>query len=138
MDKYLKQLKVGIIGCGRISVMHLGAIAQIDYAKLVACCDVEKEKADKVAKKYGATPYTSYKEMIDRENLDVVHICLPHYLHSKVALYAFCKGVHVLCEKPMDVDLQSAENAVKIAKEAGCPPRGKEQLPGLINVHSLL
>ena len=86
MDKHLKQLKVGIIGCGRISVMHLGAIAQIDYAKLVACCDVEKEKADKVAKKYGATPYTSYKEMIDRENLDVVHICLPHYLHSKVAL----------------------------------------------------
>ncbi len=119
MDKYLKQLKVGIIGCGRISVMHLGAIAQIDYAKLVACCDVEKEKADKVAKKHGATPYTSYKEMIDRENLDVVHICLPHYLHSKVALYAFCKGVHVLCEKPMDVDLQSAENAVKIAKEKG-------------------
>ena len=57
--------------------------------------------------------------MLEKENLDAVHICLPHHLHSKAACYAFEKGVHVLTEKPMDVDYESAENAVKTAKEKG-------------------
>jgi predicted dehydrogenase len=47
--------------------------------------------------------------MLDKEQLDAVHLCLPHYLHSKVAIAAFERGVNVLTEKPMDVDLESAE-----------------------------
>ena len=57
--------------------------------------------------------------MLDNEKLDAVHLCLPHYIHSKVAIYAFNKGINVICEKPMDINLESAENAVKIAKEQG-------------------
>ena len=117
MAEAIKKLKVGLIGCGRVSVMHLVSIAALKEAELVACCDIKKERADETAKKYAAKAYYSYEEMLDSENLDAVHICLPHYLHSKVACYAFEKGVHVLTEKPMDVDLQSAENAVAKAKE---------------------
>jgi len=119
MDKSLRKLKVGIIGCGRISVMHLVPTQQSDRAELVACCDIKKELADKTAEKYGVKAYYDYEEMLDRENLDAVHLCLPHYLHSKVAVAAFERGVHVLTEKPMDVDLTSAENAVAKAKEKG-------------------
>ena len=97
--------------------MHLGSIALLDEAELVACCDIKKDRAESAAKKYGVKAYTSYEEMLSCEQLDAVHICLPHYLHSKVACYAFEKGVNVLTEKPMDVDLQSAENAVAKAKE---------------------
>ena len=115
MDK----LRIGVIGCGRVSVMHLGSIVLLNEAELVACCDIKKDRAEEVAKKYGVKAYTSYEEMLDCEQLDAVHLCLPHYLHSKVACCAFEKGVNVLTEKPMDIDLQSAENAVKTAKEKG-------------------
>ena len=114
-----KKLRVGVIGCGRISVMHFVSIDAIDEVELVACCDIIKERADEAAKEYGITPYTSYEEMIEKEQLDAVHLCLPHYIHSKVAMYAFENGVHVLTEKPMDIDLESAQRAVARAKELG-------------------
>ena len=115
----MRKLKVGIIGCGRISVMHLVSASELQEAELVACCDIKKDRADEVAKKYGIHAYYSYEEMLNNEKLDAVHLCLPHYLHSKVACYAFERGVNVLTEKPMDVDLASAQNAVKKAKEKG-------------------
>lgn len=114
-----KKLRVGVIGCGRISVMHLVPLTLLPETEIAACCDIDKEKAEKAAAKYGGKAYTSYEEMINREKPDAVHICLPHYLHTKAAMYAFARGVHVLSEKPMDVDLQSAENAVAAAKAAG-------------------
>ena len=114
-----RKLRVGVIGCGRISVMHFVSIDSIDEVELVACCDIIKERADEAAKEYGVRAYTSYEEMIEKEDLDAVHLCLPHYIHSKVAMYAFEKGVHVLTEKPMDIDLESAQRAVARAKELG-------------------
>ena len=115
----MKKLKVAVIGCGRISVMHLVPAEVLDMAELVACCDIKEERAIATAKEYGIRYYTDYKEMFDKEELDAVHICLPHYLHTKVAVYAFERGVNVISEKPMDVDYKSAENAVKVAKEKG-------------------
>lgn len=112
-----KVLKAAVIGCGRISVMHLDAISRLNNVKLVACCDLVKEKADKAAEKYGAKAYTSYEEMFEKEDLDSVHICLPHYLHAPVSQYAIKKGVNVLCEKPMTISLSDAEATVKLAKE---------------------
>lgn len=117
--KKMQKIKVGVIGCGRVSVMHLTSISRLDDVELVACCDIKMERAERAAKAYGGKAYSSYEEMFEQEALDAVHICLPHYLHSKVACYAFEKGVHVLTEKPMDVDMQSAESAVQCAKEKG-------------------
>ena len=113
----MKKLRVGVIGCGRISVRHLLPLTTIEEVELVACCDIKKQRADDAAQQYGIKAYYSYEEMLQKENLDAVHLCLPHYLHSKVAIYAFEHGVNVLTEKPMDVDLQSAIKAVEVAKE---------------------
>lgn len=115
----MKKLKVGVIGCGRISVMHLIPAQMLGEVELVACCDIKKDRADETAAKYNIKAYYSYEEMLDQEELDAVHICLPHHLHTKAACYAFEKGVHVLSEKPMDVDYASAANAVKLAEEKG-------------------
>lgn len=112
-----KKLRVAVIGCGRISVMHLDAIAHSEYAELVACCDVKEERARAVAEKYGVSAYASYRELFEKEKPDAVHLCLPHYLHSNVAIEAFACGIHVLTEKPMDVNYGSAERAVQAAKE---------------------
>ncbi len=110
-------MKVGVIGCGRIAVMHLVSIENIEGIELAACCDIKKNRADEVAKNYGCNAYTDYAEMLDKEELDAVHICLPHYIHTDVAIAAFNKGVHVLSEKPMDINYEKAAKAVSVAKE---------------------
>ena len=85
----MSKLRVGVIGCGRISVMHFGSIINIDGLELVACCDIKPERAEKVAKDLNINAYTDYVEMFEKENLDAVHICLPHYIHTDVAKVAF-------------------------------------------------
>ena len=119
MAKDLMKLKVGIIGCGRISVRHFSSAETLPNAEVVACCDIVKQRADQMAEKHNVKAYYSYQEMLENEKLDVVHICLPHNLHTVVAEYAFSKGVHVLTEKPMAIDYESAENAVNKAQENG-------------------
>ena len=113
----MKKLKVGVIGCGRISIRHFIPLDTLDEVELVACCDIKKDRADAAAEKYGIKAYYSYEEMLEKEELDAVHLCLPHYIHSKVAICAFEHGVNVLGEKPMDVDLESAIRAVEVAEE---------------------
>ena len=113
------KIRVGVIGCGRISVMHLVPLSMHEDVELVACADIKKDRADAAAAEFGIKAYYSYEEMIDAEKLDAVHICLPHNLHTKAAIYAFTHGLHALSEKPMDVDFESAERAVMTAKECG-------------------
>lgn len=114
----MEKLKVAVIGCGRISDMHLESIKNSDNAELIACCDVVKERVDKATRAYGGKAYIDYKTMIEENKLDVVHICLPHYLHVPVAINAMEKGVNVLSEKPMSIDYESAVKAVEVAKKS--------------------
>jgi predicted dehydrogenase len=115
MDK----LKIAVIGCGNISVMHLDSIVAFKDAELVAVCDIKEERAVAASQKYGGRVYTDYLEMLEKEKLDAVHICLPHYLHVPVSVDAFKKGVNVLCEKPMSIKYEDAVSAVETAEEYG-------------------
>lgn len=115
----MKKLRVGVVGCGRISVMHFLSIKALRQSELVACCDIKKERADEAAEKYGCNAYYDYREMLAKEQLDVIHICLPHYLHVPVSIYAMERGVNVLSEKPMSISLEDAEKAVEVAKKCG-------------------
>ena len=113
MDK----LKCAVIGLGRISGMHLDATEQSDDARLVAVCDVKSDIRNEISEKYKVRAYSDYKKLIDTEKPDVVHICLPHYLHIPVSRYAMEAGANVICEKPMSVNYEDALGAVKLAKE---------------------
>ncbi|MBO5926874.1 MAG: Gfo/Idh/MocA family oxidoreductase [Clostridia bacterium] len=115
----MKKLKVAIIGLGRISGRHLNVFKKNQLARLVAICDINKERLDEVSNLYGAKGYTDYKELIDTEDLDVVHVCLPHYLHVPVSKYAIERGVNVITEKPMAINYESALEMVKFAEEKG-------------------
>lgn len=116
----MKKLKVAVIGCGRVSVMHLKSIAMLsDMCELLAVCDIKQDRAKAAAREYGCRYYTDYKKMLEGEELDAVHIALPHYLHSTVAEAAFGKGINVLCEKPMDIDYERALHACEAAERCG-------------------
>lgn len=120
MKLSMKKLKVGIIGCGRISRFHGMPVADQEHAFVAACCDIVAERAEEMANLFGCeNTYLDYEEMIKQEKLDVVHICLPHYLHAPVAIRAMELGCHVLTEKPMAITLQEAEDMVATAKKTG-------------------
>ena len=116
----MKKLRIGVIGAGRISVMHLGAIEYLkDYAELVAICDIKFDRAEEAAVKYHCKAYEDYKLMLEKEQLDAVHICTPHYLHTIMARDCFAKGIAVLTEKPMGIAYDDCVQTVEYAERLG-------------------
>ena len=114
-----RKLKVAVIGCGNISVMHLDSIIALDEAELVAVCDIKQHLAEETAKKYNVKAYTDYNEMFKKEGLDAVHLCLPHYIHTVVANDALRAGINVLSEKPMSIKYEDAVETVELAEKLG-------------------
>lgn len=112
-------VRVGIIGCGNIFTMHSTSCEHLDNAVLVGVCDIKKDRADAAAKKYNVKAYYDYKELIDSKKIDVVHICVPHYLHPIISRYALENGVNVICEKPMSINYKDGESNVQLAEEKG-------------------
>lgn len=109
-------LRVGIIGCGNILDMHAIPIMHQNNAILVGVCDIKKDRADSAAAKYNTTAYYDYRQFIDSAGLDIVHLCVPHYLHHIIAKYALNSGINVLSEKPMSIKLEDAIATVQLAK----------------------
>ncbi|MGB3368837.1 MAG: Gfo/Idh/MocA family oxidoreductase [Acidaminobacteraceae bacterium] len=110
----MEKIRVGLVGCGRISYKHIEAIIEHSKsAKIVAVCDIIKERADEAALKTGAIAYTSYAEMLEKENLDMISICTPSGLHSDHGILAAKKGIKVLTEKPMATNINDADLLIK-------------------------
>lgn len=114
----MKKFKAGIVGCGNIFPMHAVSVGKLENAELMAVCDVKEDRAKAKAKEFNCKYYLDYKEMIDKEELDVVHICTPHYMHAPISIYASNAGKQVLTEKPMSISLQDAEAMIKAADDS--------------------
>ena len=104
--------RAGLIGCGGISAVHAHVLGELENTELAACADVIPERAAR----YGCAAYTDWKEMLDREKLDAVHLCTPHYLHPVMAAEAARRGIAVFTEKPPAIDAAGWEQ-VKAAAE---------------------
>jgi predicted dehydrogenase len=111
-------LKAAIVGCGGIFPMHADALKR-EGIPIAAVCDTRPERAKAQGDKYGCQPFTDYKEMLDAGGFNVLHICLPHYLHAPVAIEALKRGYHVLTEKPMATTVADAEAMMLAEKESG-------------------
>ena len=119
-----KIVKVGIIGCGFIAnSKHLPSLnRQRDRVEIVGLCDLEIEKAEKAKAKYqldSAELYTDYKEMIARDDIDVIQVCTPNVTHCELTCNALKAGKHVMCEKPMAITAEEAQKMIDTAKECG-------------------
>ena len=110
-------INFAIVGCGRISERHAQHINNV--GKLLAVCDIVKEKADKLAEKYGAKSYTDLQEMLMSEKqVDVVAICSPNGLHASQTIATLEAGKHVICEKPMAINPYDCGEMIKAAERA--------------------
>jgi len=115
-----EQIKVGLIGCGNIGAGgHLPAYAHIPEAELVAVCDAVEELAHAAAERSGATAYTDYRQLLEQEDVEMVDICVPTYLHAQAAIAAIKAGKHVLCEKPIAHTLEAADAMIEAAQANG-------------------
>lgn len=112
-----KRIKIGLIGCGRISQEHLSAFKKIRNVTLRAVADSMEEKAKSVAEQYKCSAYKDYVKMIKSEPLDAVIICTPPSLHAKISIFAMSRGLHVLCEKPLALSKKEAHLMCQTAKE---------------------
>ncbi|WJH34594.1 Gfo/Idh/MocA family oxidoreductase [Paenibacillus sp. CC-CFT747] len=115
----MKKYKAGIIGCGNIFPMHAASIQLSDIAEVEAVCDVKEDRAKNSAAKYNCNYYTDYEEMLEKADIDVVHICTPHYNHADIAIAAANKGKHVLTEKPMSISIEQAKEMVEACERNG-------------------
>ena len=111
--------RAAVIGLGDISSIHINAIQSNPDITLAAVCDIDESR--KEAAPEGVPFYTDYKTMIEEVKPDVVHVCLPHYLHVPVTEAAVEMGVHVFCEKPMA--LNAEEGRQFVAFEAAHPEK---------------
>ena len=110
-------LKVGIIGSGSIARnAHMpGYRAQKD-AEVIAVCDVVPGRAAAFAQEFQIPrAYDSYQEMLTKEQLDVVSVCTPNAAHHDTTIAALNAGLHVLCEKPIAMNLAEAREMVATA-----------------------
>jgi predicted dehydrogenase len=102
---------------GVISEAHISAIESLSNARLIAACDTEASKKSLLPA--GTVFYTDYEEMFRREKPDVVHICLPHFLHYPAAKKAAEGGFNVFAEKPLAMNGAEAAEYVKLEKTYG-------------------
>lgn len=128
----MKRLRFSLIGCGRISISHVKAL--IEYfkeAELVSISDIVEEKALKISEEYInmanskniAMPkpviYRNYKEMLEKENIDVCAVATESGYHANIAIYCMNLKKHVVVEKPMALSLHDADQMNRVAEQKG-------------------
>lgn len=122
-QKEVNTMKVGVIGCGGMGTTHylsLKALAEQKGLDVTALADCRKEFLDKAASYFpDAKTYEFGMDLIEKEELDVVHICLPSYLHVDHAIAAMEKGMNVLVEKPVCLTREDGVRILEAEKRTG-------------------
>lgn len=103
--------RVGLIGCGGISAVHAQVLKELENTELAACADILPDRAAR----YGCAAYTDWREMLEREKPDAVHLCTPHSLHPVMAAEAARRGIAVFTEKPPAIDATGWEQVKEAA-----------------------
>ncbi len=107
-------MRIGLVGCGRISKNHFAAIKEFpEDLELAAVCDINKERARQAAAEYNSAGYTDLSEMLKQENLDILSVCTPSGLHPQHGILAARAGCHVITENPMGISLKAADAMIQ-------------------------
>mmetsp|Transcript_13789 Transcript_13789/g.19722 ORF Transcript_13789/g.19722 Transcript_13789/m.19722 type:complete len:431 (+) Transcript_13789:69-1361(+) len=119
-SKNVKEIKVGVIGCGRIGLVHLGAINKAPNVRPVIVSNPTVSKAEKAAAEFGVPRFTSdAMDVITDPDVDAVWICSPSQYHAEQIKACAANGKHVFCEKPLATDLAETVEAINSCNVAG-------------------
>ncbi|MGN8644805.1 Gfo/Idh/MocA family protein [Gracilibacillus sp. HCP3S3_G5_1] len=115
----MKRLKIGFVGVGGIASVHLKCLANHQNVKIVSVCDIDEENAFKIAQKNNANVYTNVDDMLEKEQLDVLFLCIPPFAHSDIEEKAAKKGIHLMVEKPVGLSMKDARKKQVVIEETG-------------------
>ncbi len=114
----MSELRVGLLGCGGMGMSLAEQCHDLPNATVAAVCDIIDERMAAAADKFGAAPYASYSELLEKADVDAVMIASPPNVHRPMAECAAAAGKHILCEKPMSPTVAGCD-AMIAATEAG-------------------
>lgn len=115
----MNKLKVGIVGCGRISAVYKDVFKKSgDRVEVAYAVDKVKQRAEEFAAEFGCGYSDTFEDILNA-NLDIVHICTPHFLHREQVIRCLAAGFHVLTEKPMAITLGDADAMMETAAQSG-------------------
>ena len=115
-------IRVAIVGTGAISHAHIGAYLQFpERCRIVALVDIIPGKAQKVKEKYGldADVYLDHHDILGRQDIDLVDVCTPPYVHAEISINALRSGKNTVCEKPMAASLEECDAMLRARDESG-------------------
>lgn len=112
----MPKLNVAVIGLGNMGQHHTRVYSEMPEVNLTALCDIDEKRGRNLAKKYNSTFYSDYKKMFNEEKINAVSIVVPTFLHYKVACEVLDRGVNVLLEKPIAINLREAREIINKAK----------------------
>ena len=115
----MRPVSFAIIGYGTIGATHAQVIHDLEGADLVAIATRNPEKAQTAGEQYGCAYYTDYKEMLKRDDIDVVTICTPAILHLPMALDVAAAGKHCIVEKPIEVNPERSRQMIDAFESRG-------------------
>ncbi len=107
-------LKIALAGVGGISGEHIPVWDKMEDAELSAICDIRPERMERYPEK---RRYTDFNEMLAKEDIDILDICLPTYLHTDYAVKAMEKGINVICEKPVSLNESDVQRVYSAARK---------------------
>ncbi len=111
-------VKIAMIGCGSIGQhRHIPEASAHPDVKLVALCDIKKDRVEEMAKKYGTDAYTDYKDLLKKADVDAVVVGTPNVCHAPQTIDSLNAGKHVLVEKPMAGTREEAKAMIKAAEK---------------------
>ncbi len=114
------KVRIGVIGTGQIAKAHLRRYAEIPEAEVVAVCDIREDEMQRVAQQYNVPhTYANYHDLLAREDIDSVDVCVHNFLHAPVTIAGLQAGKNVYCEKPMSWTYAEAKQMYDTAKELG-------------------
>jgi len=119
LGRALSRIRYGVIGIGGVGREHVKCALKIPELDLVAVADVNEQFLAQAREEYGVKTYTDYVEMIEKEKLDAVSVCVPHFLHAPITINAIKAGAHVLVEKPIAISVKEADEMINAAKKKG-------------------
>lgn len=112
-------VRFAVVGLGLMGQRHCEVIAALPEAELVAVCDHDGARASQISVVHGVDATTAYDELIEREDIEAVVICLPSAMHAEFGIRAARQGKHVIVEKPIDSRSASAKKLAATCHQAG-------------------
>jgi predicted dehydrogenase len=115
----MDRVRVGFVGTGGIAMgLHMPQLKEIEGVEFAAMCDANRARAEEARQKFGGTVYTDHHDMLDKEALDAVYVCLPPDAHTDAEIIAAGKRIHLFVEKPIVMTMEQGKEIAKAIKKA--------------------